>query len=359
MGADKIKFYKDEPLFGLDIGHSSLKAMQIDKSRISKQLSVAGYGISPFAPEAIQNGEIIKPQIIAQAVHQLFEKNLIGSISSRRVACSLPTAHTFSRPMKVPPMEHKEILEAIQLEAEQYIPVPLTNLYLDYEISHQDQQGIELMLVAASRKIVDSYLKLLESLDLEPLVFEPSINAASRLLNLTGSAGTEPSILVDIGSATTDIAIYDKTLLVASTVNAGGDSLTSLIANGLHMSFIQAEELKHQHGIGFSDKQQRIIDVIKPQLETLVHEIQKSIRYYSERAAQSGKKISQVITVGGGALMPGFNHYLSQELRLPTNSFEPWQTISFGSLAVPVESDRSMYITAAGEAILDPLEVTA
>src|SRR6266404_57041 len=170
MGADKIKFYKDEPLFGLDIGHSSLKAMQIDKSLISKQLTVAGYGISPFAPEAIQNGEIIKPQIIAQAVHQLFEKNLIGSISSRRVACSLPTAHTFSRPMKVPPMEHKEILEAIQLEAEQYIPVPLTNLYLDYEISHQDQQGIELMLVAASRKIVDSYLKLLESLDLEPLV---------------------------------------------------------------------------------------------------------------------------------------------------------------------------------------------
>src|SRR4051812_41164148 len=97
-----LKFYRDEPIFGLDIGHSSLKAMQIDKSA-GVQSVVLGYGIGTFAPEAIQNGEIVKPEIIAAAVHELFEKNLFGSITSRRVACSLPTSHTFSRPMRLPP----------------------------------------------------------------------------------------------------------------------------------------------------------------------------------------------------------------------------------------------------------------
>lgn len=353
-----LNFYRDEPLFGLDIGHSSLKAVQIERVA-GKPPTVLGYGISPFAPEAIQNGEIIKPQLIADAVHKLFDKNLVGSISSRRVACSLPTSHTFSRPMKVPLMEHGQILEAIQLEAEQYIPVPITNLYLDYEISHQDAQGLELLLVAASKKIIDSYLNTLQSLNLEPLVFEPSIMAASRLLRLVGEAGTEPSILIDIGSVTTDIAIYDKTLLVASTVNEGGDSMTGLISRGLHITPVQAEELKNRHGISFSDKQQRVIDALRPQLETLVREIQKSIRYYSERTANSGKKITQIVTVGGGALMPGLSHYLSLELRLPTQNLVPWQAISFGSLALPPEADRSMYLTATGEAMVDSAEVIA
>jgi len=357
MDLGKI-FYRDKPLFGLDIGHNNMKAMQIDKQP-GKPPVVVGYGISSFEAGAIQNGEIIKPEVIAQAAHQLFEKNLVGHISSTRVACSLPTARTFSRPMKLPAMDHHDIVEAIHLEAEQYIPIPLDSLYVDYEITRQDGQGIELLLVAASRKIVDSYLSLLKSLALEPVAFEPSINAASRLLQNAGHArNSEPSVLVDIGSITTDIAVFDGTMLVSSTVNAGGDTMTELIAKGLHLSFPQAAALKSEFGISFSEKQQRIVDTLKPQLESLVHEIQKSIRYYSERASQSGKQITRVITVGGGAVMPGLNHYLSMELRLPCENFNPWEQVTFDGLAAPNETERSMYITAAGEAMMDPAEVT-
>jgi type IV pilus assembly protein PilM len=349
--------YRDKPLFGLDIGHATIKAMQIDKS-IGQAPTVSGYGISGFAPDAIQNGVIIKPEVIAQAVHQLFEKNLVGTISSNRVACSLPTAHTFSRPMRIPPMDHHDIVEAIRLEAEQYIPLPLDSLYVDYEILHQDTQGIELSMVAAPKKIIDSYLATLQSLQLEPVAFEPSINATSRLIQMAISTGSEPSILVDIGSVTTDIAIFDKTLLVASTLSSGGDSVTNAIEHSLHLTYAQAADLKNQYGIAYSDRQQRVVDAIKPQLETLVREIQKSLRYYSERAAKSQHKIAQVIMVGGGAIMPGLDHYLAKELRLPAHNLEPWERINFGQLPIPDPTDSSMYITVAGEAILDPAEVT-
>jgi type IV pilus assembly protein PilM len=349
-------FYRDKPLFGLDIGHASLKIMQINNAS-GKPARIEGYGVSRFAPGAIQNGEIINAEALATAAHQLMEKNLVGSISSKRVACSLPTSHSFSRLIKIPAMDHHDIPEAIRLEAEQYIPVPLDTLYLDYEIVQQDSQNIELLLVATSKKIVDSYLSLLQALDLEPVAFEPSISATSRLLKVVDSANTEPLILVDIGSVSTDITIYDKTLLVASTVNSGGDSLTSLMAKNLRLTTVKAEELKNQFGISYSDRQQRIVDAIKPQLETLVREIEKSIRYHSERAAKSGNKISRIITVGGGAVMPGLNQFLSRELRLPTQTLDPWQKISFGNLPQPNEAERSMYITVAGEAMLDPLEI--
>ncbi len=353
-----VKFYKDEPLFGLDIGHTNLKAMQIDKVSGHPPV-IKGYGISNFALGSIQNGVIINPEVIAKAMHELFDKNLVGKITSRRVACTLPTAYTFSRPMKIPIMNREHIKEAVQLEAEQYIPIPLDSLYLDYEISYEDEQQMELLMVATSKKIVDSYLDLLQSLDLEPVAFEPSINAASRLLKIVGNMSAEPAILVDIGSLATDIAIFDKSLLVSSTMNGGGDTFSNLISRSMHMNIEQATELKNQYGIAFSDKQQRIIDALKPQLDTFIHETQKSIRFYSERTNNAGKNITKIITVGGGAVMPGFNQYISQELRLPTENLNPWEIIDFGQLVKPQEPDLSMFITVAGEAIIEPLEVNA
>jgi type IV pilus assembly protein PilM len=351
----KLKFYRDEPLFGLDIGHSSLKVMQLNTVAGQKP-QVAGYGAGQFDPKAIENGVIVKPELIAQAMHQLIEKNLVGSVASRRVACSLPTSRTFSRPMKVPPMDHDKILNAVHLEAEQYIPIPLNSLYLDYEITYQDEQGMELLLVAVSRSIVDSYQKTLEALELEPIAFEPTINAASRIVQMAGVSQSEPAVIVDIGSVTSDIAVYDKTLLVASTESMGGDDMTNSIAKSLHLTHQQATSLKTEYGISYSERQQRVIDALKPNLDTLTTGIGKSIRYYSERAAKSGRQISQVITVGGGSVMPGLNQYLSKELRLPTAHLDPWQAIDFGPLRQPSEADRAGYIIAAGEALVSPVE---
>jgi type IV pilus assembly protein PilM len=356
MGADKIKFYHDEPLFGLDIGHSSLKAMQIDTGA-GKRPVVLGYGVANFNSAAIENGVITKPEIIANAMHELFEKDLVGKITSQRVACSLPTSRTFSRPMSIPAIDSREIIEAVHLEAEQYIPIPLTNLYLDYEILRQDQQNTEVLLVAASKNIVDSYFKVLELLNLQPVAFEPTMNAAARLVQRQGQLSSQPTILVDIGSITTDIAVFDKSLLVASTVNSGSDNLAQQVSKNMRLSPKQARDLVDQYGIAYSEKQQRIIDSIRPSLDNLVREIQKSVRFYSERGAKSGGKITQVVTLGGGSIMPGLNQFLSKELRLPVHHLEPWDDIGFGSLVPPNDLERSVYITAAGEAILNPVEV--
>lgn len=353
-----LKFYHDEPLFGLDIGHSSLKAMQIE-SASGKRPVVTGYGISFYNPDAIQNGIISQPEVIAAAMHDLFEKKMVGKIDSRRVACTLPTAYTFSRPMKIPPMARDKIAEAVHLEAEQYIPIPIDSLYVDYEVTSQDANGMELLLVAASRKIVDSYLSLLQSLDLEPVAFEPSINASSRLLKNIGGNIDEPSILVDMGSVATDIAIFDKALIVSSTVSGGGDTFTAAIANAFKVSTEQATQIKNQYGIAFSDRQQRVIDAVKPHLDGLAHEIQKSLRFYTERAGDSGRKIGRIITIGGGAVMPGFNQYISKTLRLPTENLDPWKEISFAGLRMPDNVDLSMYITVAGEAALSPAEISS
>lgn len=349
-------FYHDEPLFGLDIGHSNLKVMQLETLH-AKPPKVLGYGVNNYPVESIVNGVITNYDSLNQSLRELLSQKLVGSITTRRVACTIPTSHTFSRPMKLPPMESEDIAGAVHLEAEQYIPIPPANLYIDYEISKSDEQGIELLMVATPKNIIDSYVKFLQSVGLEPVALEPTMNAAARLFEAADASSKEPSILVDFGSVAVDLAVFDQTMFVNSTVTGGSDTITSLIAKHLGVSAEEAYELKNKYGIATSAKKEDITEAVKPLLDNLIHEIQKILRYYHERREHSERKIGQIITVGGGINMPGMNEYLSQELQLPTRKLDPWHKINFGNLTSPGETDLSMYITVAGEAILNPKEI--
>jgi type IV pilus assembly protein PilM len=351
-------FYRDKPLFGLDIGHSSIKVMQIEAGS-GKNPHVAGYGMAKFPPQAIVNGIVVNFEAIGKAMYDLFKGNLHGVIYTRRVACSLPTSHTYNRLMKIPAMADNDIGEAIRLEAEQYIPMPINNLYMDYEISKRDESGIELLMVATPKNIVDSYMKLLKSLDLEPVALEPSVNGASRLFGYIDAAHSEPSILIDFGSVATDVAVFDRTMIVNSTIAGGSEAMTKAIAGRLKIDFDKAFEMKSKYGIGVSNNQQQISEAIAPMLEALTKEVRRVMRYYNERVGQSKRTIAHIITSGGGATMPGINQYLTKQMGLPAQTLAPWNSLDFGSLKKPSELEQSAYITVAGEAILNPKDIFA
>jgi len=90
---DDALLYKDKPLFALDIGYKSLKVMQLNKG---KHVKVSGFGVIGFDPTAIENGIIKKPEVIATALQQLIKNQLVGKITTRRVALTIPAAHTFT-----------------------------------------------------------------------------------------------------------------------------------------------------------------------------------------------------------------------------------------------------------------------
>jgi type IV pilus assembly protein PilM len=353
----KLSFYQDQPLFGLDIGYSSLKVMQLDA--VGGKPKVLGYGFGKYPSSAISSGVITGYEVLAKALHELFEEHLQGSISTKRVACTVPTAHTFSRPMKLPPMNDKDISEAVRLEAEQYIPVPAGNLYIDFDIARRDDKGIELLMVATPKNIIDSHIKFLEGVGLEPVALEPTMNASSRFLSMAGPSNNQPSILIDFGSTAIDLAVLDKTMFVNSTVNGGNDSMNKSVSEKLGISLDEAYTLKNRYGIGVSNQQNEIKAALMPMLENLVREIRKIVRYYDERLDGGQHKITQIITLGGGATMPGLKEFLTSELKLPTHMLDPWSQIDFGELAVPDDSERPMYVTVAGEALLNPRSILA
>ncbi len=355
--SSKLSFHHDQPLFGIDIGHASLKVMQLQRQS-GKKPKVLGYGVSTYYPQnAISGGVIVNYEVLAHIIRELFSDRLIGNITTKRVACTVPTSHTFSRPMTLPPLEDRQIEAAVKLEAEQYIPVPLENLYLDYDISRRDASGLDLLVVATPKNIVDSHIKFLESVGFEPVALEPTMNAAARLFGMADLTRAEASVLIDFGSITTDVAVFDQTMFVNSTVSGGSDTLTDLVAKKLKVIASEAYVIKSQYGIGPGAKTAAVLEASQPILEPLVREVRKIMRYYDEHAANRHRKISQIITTGGGATLRGLNEYLSHELGVPSRRLDPWPNIDFGGLDAPSDLASAMYVTVAGEAMLSPEEI--
>lgn len=353
-------FFHDKPVFGLDIGHGSLKVMQVDEQSLrpgvkNHQPDIIGYGFASFDKSAQQDGVVIQPEIIAQAALKLFQHHLIGDITTRRVAIAIPTYRTFTRSLQLPNLESKELQEAVELEAEQYISTPLEDLYLDYQIIKQTPENTDLFLVAVPRVIVDSYLELAQLIGLETILIEPTLSSSGRLFSLDRNSD-EPSFIIDFGSQSSDISIFDKNILVTGTVQGGGEIFTNNIMSKLDVSQEAAGLIKTRYGLSVSKKQKQIQEALDPTLEQIVKEIRRMMRYYEERYGLE-RPINQVITLGGGANMPGLSEYLTQSLRMAVRHTDPWQYFNYKGLQPPSMADKPMYATVAGLSLTPYKEV--
>jgi type IV pilus assembly protein PilM len=341
--------YRDKPIFGMDIGHSSIKLMQIDHKH--HQGVVEGYGIGSFDPSLIQEGMLTKPEELAQAANELFSKGLTGNITTRRVALSIPSAKTYTRLVSLPVMPKKDLQNAVRVEAEQYIPVAIDNLYTDYEIVAQSKEKIDILVVAAPKDLVESYLNFAQILGLEVVLIEPTIKAASRLFRQTVNSDV-PTILIDFGSLSSDITIYDDTLVVTGTVAGGSEDFTKSIQNKLGTTYPEAQIIKTKYGLAVSKKQAEIVDA----LNKMAKEIQRMTRYYEDRNNDQNKKIGQIITLGGGANLPGLSEYLTDNLRLPVRLCDPWDMFKFHHIKPPGDIERVLFLTVAGLSLINPQE---
>ncbi len=350
---------RNKPVFGLDVGHGSLKVMQTDgpsnDTHGARPPRIIGYGVCEFDSKALDNGVIVYPEIIAEALHGLFKSKLIGDVTTRRVALAIPTYRSFSRSMQLPKLSTKDLYEAVRLEVEQYIPVPLERLYLDYAITSAGKDANELLAIAVPKEIVDSYLVLARMVGLEVMLVETTMAAGSRLF-AHDKFNDITSVIIDFGSLTADISIFNQNMLVTGTVPAGGLVFTNNIKDGLGVTFAEAGIIKTRYGLGVSKRQSDIMAALDPTLRQLTKEIQRMIRYH-EKHYGTDKPIGQVIMLGGGANMPGLSEYLTSSLRVPVRVHDPWQYLDYQGLQVPNRADKLMYATVAGLSLVNPREI--
>lgn len=337
-------FLHSKPLVGIDISPTYIKIMSINP----KKWLVTSYGSINVDPQKLQESLTGDVSYLSQMIAQVIKNNLIGHLPSDHVVVSIPANRTYSRSISLPTEAAKKMDAAVQLEAEQYIPVPLNQLNLSYEVIEKNGKNIDILMSAAPKKIVDNVVAACESAGLTVVAVEPSISSVARLVNLTEN-GQLPTIIVDISAATTDVAVLHKQIRATGGAQVGGNTFTFDISKKLATSLENAHQLKVLSGLNVSPKQAKIRAALKPSLDQIIDEIKKIIRYYNERIENS-QKIEQVILVGGGSNIPGLGDYFTNELTLPVRVGSPWQVLNFGKLPQPSRQFKSRYITVAGVA---------
>lgn len=342
-------FYKDKPITGLDISTTGVKFMSIDP----KKSTVVGYGTLDLEPLKVKDSLEKGDPYLTENIKTLLKEKIVGEIASRRVIVGIPTARSYSRTFILPISAEKNIEDAITLEADQYIPIASDMLYIDSEVIERNKKEVTVLMSAVAKTIINNVITSVQNAGLEVGMIEPSISAVGRVLMST-EEGSLPTVIVDIGPASTDIAILDGGVIrVTSSLAIGGNTFTLDIAKKMGVALENAHQLKVLNGLNAGPRQQKITAALKPSLDRIVAESRKVMRYYQERIATT-RKLEQLLIVGSGSNVPGIGDYFTNELVMAARVASPWQTLDFGKLQEPPKQFRPRYISVAGLASVKP-----
>ncbi len=346
-------FYKDKPVIGLDISQTGLKVMAINP----RKMTVTGYGSLDVDPTKLQQSLDGDGVYLTEQLKKLLEEKVVGKLPSNHTVLSIPSSKTYARTLSLPPDVKGDLLEAIKLEADQYIPVPADQLYIDYEVTHRDDESIDAFMCAAPQHIIDTCITAARNVNLKTVVVEPSMNAVARLLKIS-EQGDLPTVIVDIGAASSDVAILDSTIKVTGGVGIGGNTFTLDISNSMKTSLEHAHQLKVLKGLNAGPDQEKLRKALSRDLDKIIEEVKKVMQYYDERVPDS-KKIEQVLIIGGGSNIPGIGDYFTENMLIASRVASPWQILNFDKLPQPARQFKPRYISVAGLACVKPKEVWA
>lgn len=295
--------------FGLEFGSSSIKVAQVDLMGV-KSFVVNALGVATNSAGSLDFTDQTVTTKLAGSLKKLLAE---AGIKERRVVVAIPESHVFSRIIEMPMMSEAELSSAINWEAEQFVPIPIAEVELDYSIvddgkNNKDRKML-VYLVAAPKKKLQAMVDFLISVGLDPIAVESEMVAISRSLSFLPSTG--PTLIVSMGALSTLIGILkDSALLFSYVTQLGGVAFTRSLSQSLQLPLPQAEEYKKTYGLNPNELEGKVRSGLLIALGQIVDEMRKAMEYY---ATVHGERISRILVTGGGAYLPGLVPYLSEE----------------------------------------------
>lgn len=339
--------------FGLDIGITNIKAVEINVNKDSMSLDACI--ISPTPAKGMVSESVGDEEEMAVAIKKTVKD---AGISTKSVNIALPDNQVYTKVVEMPYMNDKDLASAINWEAEQYMPIPLASVVLAWQVISKPLKPtpadkMRVLMVGAPNVIVKKYQKVINMADLSLNTVETEILSAIRALTFFQPPDSStPTIIINIGDISTSLAIVVKSeLLFTYTLPIGGQAINRSISADFGLSTAQAEEYKRAYGILKNPMGQRIGQATEPILASIVAEVKKAIIFYSQKNADN--KIQQVILTGETAKLPGIDMYFADSSGIETVIANPWKNVASGNIPKEIISNAPSYSIAVGLALRD------
>jgi len=314
-------FGRKKSLLGLDIGSSCVKVVEL--TRVGQGLVITGMG----------KAEVEGPEAAGEAITKALKD---AGIKTKRVVSSVSGRSVIHRQVPMMTIPDAELKQAMEYEADKYIPFDVTEVQLDAKrlqegdaVSQSGTGQMKVLLVAAKKNLIDEHINLLHSVGLSPAVIDVDFLAlgnAFELRNLSlGINDNEVRALVDIGASKSDINIMrGNSSFFQREIFMGGNDLTDAVAKRFGEDPKDVEKMKKDPGGALESMQ----DAMLPVLEDIGSEIRLSFDYHEN---QYDQEVKEVYISGGSVLFPGIDTMLAQIFNLPVKIWDPTEGLEITS----------------------------
>jgi len=321
---------QDNGYVGIDIGSSYIKVVQLKKEEGRIVLDTYGeVALGPYEEDGVA-GQIahLEQEQLTEAVKNLIKQ---ANVSAKTAFISLASSSSLIFILSLPRISEHELAGAVQSEVKKYIPIPLTEISLDWWIipeeetfgddyMHTEKKGDIKVLVAAVRnEIFDTYEGMAKNLPFQEHAYEIETFSMVRSSLRNELA---PVMLVDFGASGTRVTVIEHGVLRKFySINRGGLYLTNSLKKSLQIEFEDAEKKKREVGMN-EEGDREVSKIIETGMEYVLSEIKKVLFDFEH---DYKRPVNKIILAGGGALLPGLKEKMEFRYNIPTEYADPFK----------------------------------
>jgi len=307
--------------FAIDISDQSVKYGELIST--SEGPRIGRHGKEKIQAGVVVSGKIEQPAELTKILKKIKDREHLSF-----VRVSLPEEQMYLFTLSLPRTKNQNIRDMILLQIEEYVPLKAPDVIFDFDIISEDNQNINVEVVAAANTMIDSYLAVFQQADLSPLSFEIEAQAIARAV--IPALDKSPVMVVDFGDARTVVSVSKNgRVFLTTTLAIGGIDLTNMIAKNFSLTFDQAEKMKHEYGLNQVSKAQNLFPAILNGISVLRDELNKQYLYWETHNSNNPEheKIDRIILCGGDANLAGLSDYLELSMKIKVENANVWVNI--------------------------------
>lgn len=352
-------FGSNKQYLGIDIGSSAIKLVELSEEKKRPKLITYGY-VEQKNDILTQTSQEAKDNIV-KGIQEIQKQ---ARTTSTQVIAALPSYTVFASVIRLPQMNKKDLVKAVNTEAAKFVPMPVEEMIVDWKIlddnaltqhfaanesltgseqktdstakiTSKKQKYLKILLTAAPKDLVSRYIDIFKQAKLQLVSLETESFALERALIGNDKS---PIMMIDMGATATTISVVaDSVPLINRSIDVGGISITKAIANSLNIEPDRAEQFKRDFGLAQpnANGESPIPKRIQFMMTSIINEIRYVLKQY-ESQNQGTVKIDKIILAGGSAWLPNITTYLSQQLDVKVFLGDPWARVIYPLELKPV-----------------------
>ncbi|MFP6819197.1 pilus assembly protein PilM [Acinetobacter sp.] len=347
-----LRLYRkpNKGLIGVDISSTTVKILELSVK--NGRYWVESYGLSPLLDGSVVEKNILNPEAVADALERAVN---IGNPQSQNVAVAVPTSMVIHKIIEMDAdMSDEEREVQIRMDAEQYIPFPLDEVSLDFEVLKDklaNPNRVNVLLVATRAENIDSRVEVLEIASLSPKIADVESYAIERAFDVfsdTLPIGVNLVGILDIGHTMTTLSVMQNGKIIYTREQVfGGKQLTQDVQNRYGLSYDEAGRAKKDRTLPDDFE----TEVLMPFLEAVVQQAARSLQFFF--SSSQFNEIDHILLAGGNANIPGLAKLLQQKLGYRVTIANPFLQMGFSPQIdlTKIENDAPSLMVACGLAL--------